>query len=74
MAKVKGDIVIDIEACKGCELCISECPTNTIEMSKNVNSKGYYYASKVNEDCIACNNCALVCPDACITVYRKKIK
>ncbi len=26
MAKVKGDIIIDIEKCKGCELCSEACP------------------------------------------------
>ena len=45
MAKVKGAIEIDIEGCKGCELCVGSCPTNVILMSHEVNAKGYHYAT-----------------------------
>lgn len=72
MAKVKGEIVIDIQRCKGCQVCIPACPNEVIILSKNVNSKGYHFAEPANEECIGCSNCAIVCPDAVITVYRMK--
>lgn len=73
MAKVKGAIVVDIERCKGCELCVDACPTDVIRMEKKVNSKGYHYAYMENpEACTGCVNCAIVCPDGVITVYREK--
>lgn len=72
MAKVKGEIVIDIERCKGCAVCLSACPNDVISLSKNVNGKGYNYAESVNEECIGCANCAIVCPDGVITVYKVK--
>jgi 2-oxoglutarate ferredoxin oxidoreductase subunit delta len=71
MAK-KGDIVIDIERCKGCEICLSACPNQVIALSPQVNNKGYHYTVKVNNECVGCANCAVVCPDAVITVYREK--
>ncbi len=74
MAKVKGDVVIDIEKCKGCELCIVACPEQTLGLASMINQKGYRYAVKINDNCTGCANCALVCPDAVITVYRKVIK
>ena len=74
MAKVKGDIVIDIEKCKGCQVCMPACPNDVIGASKNVNGKGYNYVETVNEECIGCANCAVVCPDGVITVYRKRIE
>lgn len=74
MAKTVGDIEIDIERCKGCELCVQACPFETITMSKQVNSKGYNYAMKVNEKCTGCTNCAIICPDGVITVYRAKVE
>ncbi len=40
MAKVKGDIVVDIERCKGCELCVVACPQDTIALSDKINKKG----------------------------------
>ncbi|HLO91740.1 MAG TPA: ferredoxin family protein [Lentimicrobium sp.] len=73
MAKVIGDIVIDIEKCKGCQVCIPACPNDVIAVSKNVNGKGYKYVESVNDECIGCANCAVVCPDGVITVYRKRI-
>ncbi len=71
MAKVQGDIIIDIQKCKGCELCIDSCPEETLSLSGKINQKGYQYAIIVNQTCTGCANCALVCPEAIITVYRK---
>ena len=74
MAKVKGAIVVDIEKCKGCEVCTVACPNAVIGMNQDVNSKGYHYAYMVNpDDCVGCANCAIVCPDGVITVYKKKL-
>jgi 2-oxoglutarate ferredoxin oxidoreductase subunit delta len=73
MAKVRGAIVVDIEKCKGCEVCIGACPTQVIALAAQVNGKGYRYAYMQNpEVCTGCTNCAVVCPDGVITVYRIK--
>ena len=71
MAKAIGDVVIDVEKCKGCELCIVACPEETLGLANIINQKGYRYAVTINSNCTGCANCALVCPDAVITVYRK---
>lgn len=65
--------MVNIERCKGCEVCIAACPFACIAMSEEVNSKGYHFAMKVNDDCTGCANCAIVCPDGVITVYRAKV-
>jgi len=72
MAKVSGEIEINSERCKGCELCIPSCPQDVIAMSENLNGKGYHYAVSKNSGCTGCVNCAIVCPDGVITVYRLK--
>jgi 2-oxoglutarate ferredoxin oxidoreductase subunit delta len=73
MAKAKGTIVVDIEKCKGCELCVVNCPSRVIRLTREVNAKGYHFAyMEVPEACTGCANCALVCPDAVITVYQLK--
>ncbi len=68
----KGRIEIDIERCKGCELCRSACPPNVIEVSKKLNSKGYWpvYLAENDKSCTGCALCAVICPEGCITVYR----
>ena len=72
MAKAVGEIVIDIEKCKGCELCVDACSENALAMSDEINKKGYQYAVKINNNCTGCMDCAMVCPEAIITVYRGK--
>ena len=75
MAKVKGAVVIDTEKCKGCEVCVVTCPTQTLALSREVNGKGYNYSYAANpEVCIGCANCAVVCPDGVITVYKIKVE
>ncbi len=74
MAKVKGAVVVDVEECKGCGLCVEACPQEVLALNKQVNSKGYHFSYMENADaCVGCTNCAVVCPDTCITVYRMKI-
>jgi 2-oxoglutarate ferredoxin oxidoreductase subunit delta len=75
MAKIKGAIVIDIDKCKGCEVCVVSCPTDVIRLEKKVNTKGYHFAYMEHpENCTGCANCAVVCPDGVISVYRKKFE
>lgn len=67
--------MVDVERCKGCEVCMVNCPNDTIGMSSDVNGKGYHYAYMADpESCTGCTNCAVVCPDGAITVYRVKQK
>ena len=74
MAKIKGTVVVNVERCKGCELCVFACPTKALAMEKGVNKKGYHYVYVSNEDaCNGCISCGLVCPDGCLTVYKEKI-
>ena len=41
---------------------------------RRINTQGYHYAVLVEDNCTGCTNCALVCPDAVITVYRETKK
>jgi 2-oxoglutarate ferredoxin oxidoreductase subunit delta len=70
---LQGAIAVDTGKCKGCGVCIVHCLAGTIALSKEVNAKGYHYLYMANPaTCTGCTNCATVCPDACITVYRAK--
>ncbi len=70
----KGTVTFNIEMCKGCELCIGACPQDSLALSPKINAQGYHYTVLVKDNCSGCLNCALVCPDAVITVYREKKK
>jgi len=71
---VRGTVAIDIETCKGCELCVEACPQESLQLSPKINALGYHYAVLIKDNCTGCTNCALVCPDAVITVYRESKK
>ena len=60
---------IDENSCKGCGLCITVCPKNVLEISSEVNAKGYFPAFQAcPEDCIHCTMCCVMCPDVAITI------
>ncbi len=70
-SKKKYRLLIDIERCKGCGLCIDICPKNVLEFSTELNSGGVPYPlAKRPDDCIGCKNCALLCPDVCIEIFE----
>lgn len=61
--------MIDTDGCKGCGLCVNVCPKNVLEISNDVNAKGYFPAYQARpEDCIFCAICCTMCPDVAITI------
>lgn len=68
----KGRVEFNEDYCKGCNLCVSVCPTQTLALStERLNAKGYRPAeAKYPEKCIGCGNCAIMCPDSVISVFR----
>ena len=71
-SKIRGRVTFQEDFCKGCGLCVNACPKNIIVLdTTKINAKGYHPASITDMDsCIACSSCALMCPDAVITVER----
>ena len=60
---------IEIDRCKGCGLCVDVCPKGVLEMSENVNTKGYFPAYQARpDDCIFCSICCIMCPDVAISI------
>ncbi len=73
--KTGNHIVIDVERCKGCYLCITACPHGLIEKSDCLNNAGCYPArpgASAEIRCTACGLCWQVCPDVAIEVYKKE--
>jgi 2-oxoglutarate ferredoxin oxidoreductase subunit delta len=65
----RGTVVIDVDRCKGCELCIPACPPGVLVMSKATNGIGYRYPL-LRPGCTACQACHAVCPDYVFEVYK----
>ncbi len=49
--------------CKGCGICISNCPKQALSHSGKFNSSGYDMVVVDEEKCIGCGICYTVCPD-----------
>jgi 2-oxoglutarate ferredoxin oxidoreductase subunit delta len=60
---------IDVDRCKGCGLCVTVCPKKVLEISEQVNTKGYFPAYRAHpENCIYCAMCCTMCPDVAINI------
>ena len=68
----KGWIEVDELHCKGCELCITACPKDVLELDlEKLTPKGYHPVKLKGPGCTGCAICAVVCPDAALTVFRE---
>ncbi|MCE5215578.1 4Fe-4S dicluster domain-containing protein [bacterium] len=71
MAKV----IIDVERCGGCELCVEFCPKKNLRMSETLTPRGIHPAEVCTEDgCTGCKICALMCPSVAISLYKEVAK
>jgi 2-oxoglutarate ferredoxin oxidoreductase subunit delta len=65
-------IRVDTKLCKGCSLCVVNCPKDVLEMSTETSAKGYNPSMAVRpEDCIFCHICERICPDQAISVRKE---
>jgi 2-oxoglutarate ferredoxin oxidoreductase subunit delta len=67
----RGTLTIDVQACKGCDLCIAACPPQVLVMTdaSEVNDLGFPYP-RLRAGCTGCLACLQVCPDFCFEVYK----
>ncbi len=63
---------LDSERCKGCGLCIENCPRSAIGLTLNMNTGGYNYVAVDTEKCIGCGICYTVCPDGAFSILNEK--
>lgn len=62
-AGLKGHIVVDIETCISCGICMKRCPTGAITVVKD---EGSWSINRFK--CIQCGHCVRECPKACLSM------
>lgn len=64
------------ELCKGvdeCGICVYVCQKQVFKPSETLNQKGYRPPVVIKDDqCTACENCMIFCPDLAIVVSGEK--
>ena len=69
---VRGWIEVDQLYCKGCEICIHNCPQEVMALDmEQLTPKGYHPVYLFKDGCTGCAICAIVGPEAALTVYRE---
>ncbi|MEN3045704.1 MAG: ferredoxin family protein [Candidatus Hydrothermales bacterium] len=72
--RIKGNVIILEDVCKGCSFCIEFCPTNSLTRSPKLNSKGYHFPIFNPENCTGCGFCERICPEFAIIVEKVEVK
>jgi 2-oxoglutarate ferredoxin oxidoreductase subunit delta len=70
MARKSGTVEIEVDLCKGCDLCVVVCPENVLEMTDEMNVKGWPVVVLARPGCTGCALCARACPDGVFTVFQ----
>ncbi|RPI84569.1 MAG: 4Fe-4S dicluster domain-containing protein [Chloroflexi bacterium] len=69
---IKGWIEVNELYCKGCELCVTECPQHVLSLDMDKLTVMGYHPVRLHADgCTGCGICAIVCPEAALSVYRE---
>ena len=71
MARKTGTVQIRADWCKGCDLCVAICPEDVLEMTEQMNDKGWPVVTLARAGCTGCGLCAVACPDGVFTVYQE---
>ncbi|MGE0881485.1 MAG: 4Fe-4S dicluster domain-containing protein [Acidimicrobiia bacterium] len=69
MVLTRGTVFMEVDRCKGCELCIPVCRPGVLKMGTDLNDHGFPYPVLM-PGCTACKACFEVCPDFVFEVYR----
>ncbi len=64
-------VLVAMERCKGCGLCIDACAPGALELDmSHVNAMGHHPARLAKPDaCTSCAKCARMCPDAALSIF-----
>jgi len=68
----RGKVIVSIDECKGCGLCVDACPPKCLVLAPELSSYGVHPAQYVGEGCTGCGICFYCCPEpGAIIVYRQ---
>jgi 2-oxoglutarate ferredoxin oxidoreductase subunit delta len=67
----RGKVVINVEECKGCGLCVDSCPPECLHLAHELSAYGVHPATYDGQGCTGCGICFYCCPEpGAIIVYK----
>jgi formate hydrogenlyase subunit 6/NADH:ubiquinone oxidoreductase subunit I len=62
----RGKVNVDPELCRGCGLCVRDCPANALELERESREKYrlIYYVGR----CAFCGQCQITCPFGAVSL------
>ncbi len=67
----QGKVIIRVDECKGCGLCVDSCPPECLHLASELSAYGVHPASYDGEGCTGCGICFYCCPEpGAIIVYK----
>lgn len=66
-------VVVAVERCKGCGLCIEACAPGVLALDPvRVNALGHHPVVLTDPGaCTSCAKCARMCPDAALSIFAR---
>ena len=63
-----GPVIIDVDRCTGCTLCVVDCPYGALEMVPREDGKHRQLAVLVPDRCVSCGVCVGSCSDDALSL------
>lgn len=65
----QGVVIVDMQLCRGCGLCVRACPANALELLGN--REDGWRMRVYHDRCAVCGLCELACPSGAIRRYPR---
>ena len=71
--ETRSYVLVNAGLCKGCGLCVKNCPKGILKIGDAINLLGYKAVVVNGRKCGGCGNCFYMCPEPAAISIRREI-